>query len=154
MTRGAGIDRICRRRFARQLRALLTRRCTNDEFEDTLELSDAATRACYDEYAWRLYSDLREHTVSLSRERRREAARVLLFLYNDQPYDWPASCWLGTALSSVAAFVGRRSPARNLALRGFGPACWPFRNERLCMEARRSPPFLCGTPSSAHVGPP
>src|SRR5436190_16244886 len=91
------VDRKARSRFAESIRALVAGQITNDEFEDlrlpTLDTSDPAIVAIFDEGVWRLYSDLHEHRLrgkyALSRKNTSDVARWILFLRTDLPYEWP-----------------------------------------------------------------
>jgi hypothetical protein len=76
------------------VRALATRRIDNFEFDDRAdEITGAAVDdpAVFDVYlsCWFWYDDLRRHRLPrLSRDQRREFAKMILFLRSDCPYCW------------------------------------------------------------------
>jgi hypothetical protein len=80
--------------MAQLVRALVTRRIDNREFDSRAE--ELACRpgddpALHDIYlaCWNSYDDFRRHKLpKLNRDQRRIAARMILFLKSDQPYCW------------------------------------------------------------------
>ncbi len=154
ISQSGSFETPARRSLAQLGRRLAAGRVTNDQFEDAAMCAGPATRACYFEYFWFLYSDLREHTLSLSREQKREVARVLLFLYSGQAYQWPARSlrlrviarWLDCVTLGFSRRYTRGAQERRLRSRGYDPAFWPFKNAGTFAQARKHPPLLCGEP--------
>lgn len=154
--RDISVDREARRRLAFEARRLLAGISTNDEFDYAwcaLESFDPAIHAVYYEGFWTLYSDLHRHRLTgrhaLSRETREACARLLLFLYTDQPYEWPASSILDGCLLSVLTlgWSSRRTAdrkRREAELAGFDPSVWPFRDRAALTLAQSNPPLLNG----------
>ena len=89
------IDRAARNRLAAGIRHLAAGIVTNDEFEDKAlsRSADLAIEAVFSGGPWMLYHDIMRYRLRgadrLNPRVRREAARWILFLKSDLPYEWP-----------------------------------------------------------------
>jgi len=105
------IDRPKRENLAHHLRLLATGQITNDKFEDSLDLrsEDTAIWRIYKDGAWSLYSDLKEYKLvgryKLTKEIKRNVARVILFLKSDREFEWREPAWYMKALISVLGIL-------------------------------------------------
>lgn len=88
------IDRPKRDHLAHRLRLLADGQITNDEFEDSIDIrsEDAAIFRIFADGAWMLYSDLQEYKLEgrhkLSKNIKRDVARMILFLKSDREFEW------------------------------------------------------------------
>lgn len=88
------IDRAARDQLALDLRRLASGRITNDAFDEARPETtpDRAVREI-GEWGYRLYDDFRTYRLTgkyrLPSKTRRAAARAVLFLRSDRPYEWP-----------------------------------------------------------------
>lgn len=148
------IDRARRDHLAHRLRLLAIGRITNDEFEDSLDLesNDPAIWHVFMSGAWMLYSDLHEYKLTgrerLSKECRRNVARVIVFLKSNREYKWVHPKWyviLPVALLCVPTF--------GWAARWFYGwyydrqsdwSLWPFFQREEFEAALQHPPYLRG----------
>jgi len=134
---GFMIDRNARNRLAEGIRHLAAGTITNVEFEERALSSstDPAVHAVFVGGPWFLYHDLMRYRLKgahrLSPAVRREAARWVLFLKSDLPYEWPVErrgivgslVWVVLNLFTVGFFA--RSSQRRFAQPG-DIAVWPF----------------------------
>ncbi len=131
------IDRDARKRLAEGTRQLAAGIITNVEFEESA-LSSSADPAVYTVFLggpWSLYHDLMRYrlrgTHRLSPAVRREAARWVLFLKSDLPYEWPferrgvvgSPIWVFLNIFTFGFFA--RGAQRRFARSG-DIAVWPF----------------------------
>ncbi len=143
------IDREARDRMAEALRHLVAGQMTNTDFEDALtNTKDCACPEIDFRAAWPLYDDFRKHRLAnLPRILKRDLARAILFLKSDNEYRWPRVTGLrpdGLSILGVLTmgFATRRRRRRN------EEGCrdvWPFYSRAEYEEARRTPPYLCGS---------
>ncbi len=149
------IDRAARIATAEALTHFVSCRITNDQFEDILAVSKDPAITAVTTMAWHLYDDLHEHRMNglhrLSRRRRRDIARWILFLHSDLPYEWPRSNFIGFfAASDFLDFLtrgwwGRRQERRFDTLRQAGEwDVWPFIRAADFAAARHQPRLLAG----------
>ena len=147
------IDRDARDRMVLQIRRLATGRITNDEFQDRQPLGsrDPAMMEIFDRGVSGLYSDLHEHRLTgrdrMSREVRREVARIILFLKSDLDYEWPTPALWQELLWMVAGLLTLRGGGR-FYMRWMGThgevGVWPFLRREDFEQAIRSPCYLAG----------
>jgi hypothetical protein len=156
------IDRDARNRLAEGIRHLVSGTLTNVEFERRAVSSsaDPAVHAVFLGGPWFLYHDLMSYRLkgkdSLSPAIRREAARWVLFLKTDLPYEWPVErrslagslAWMVGNLFS-AGFFARRAQ-RRFAQRG-DTTVWPFIRRADYESSLTRPPYLA---KSANHGMP
>ena len=147
------IDRDARNRLAESIRHLAAGTITNVEFEERVlsSSSDPAVRAVFVGGPWFLYHDLMRYRLRgkhpLSPAVRREAARWVLFLKSDLPYEWPVErrgivgslVWVILNLFTVGFFA--RSSQRRFAQSG-DIAVWPFVRPSDYEVALARPPYL------------
>ena len=157
------VDREARNRLAEGIRHLAAGVITNWEFEDrSISYStDPAIRAVYSSGAWFLYHDIMRYRLRgryrLSPAVRREAARWVLFLKTDLPYEWPLV--RPNLLAMVAWLVGNlltlgliaRVAQRRFEQQGEFRV-WPFIRRSDYEAAVAAPPFLKG-PSNGGMQP-
>jgi hypothetical protein len=131
------IDRDARNRLAEGIRHLAAGVVTNDEFENRVlsRSSDPAIEAVFLGGPWFLYHDLMRYRLRgayrLSPAVRREAARWIIFLKSDLPYEWPIQrrnilqslAWIALCLLPLGycARVAERQFARHGDI-----SVWPF----------------------------
>jgi hypothetical protein len=156
------IDRAGRDRLAESIHQLAAGVLTNHEFEDKGEFQspDSAIRAVFWGGPWLLYDDFRNYRLRgkyrLRPAVRKDAARWVLFLKSDLPYEWPlAQPGLSTVLRAVAnlatlGLVARRAQ-RKFERRG-DITVWPFLRRSDYEAALRIPPYLNG-PSNSGIRP-
>jgi hypothetical protein len=146
------IDHQARSQLAQATRALLVGRITNDQFEARQPKSDdPAIREIFYHGFWPLYSDTREYRLTgkhkLTPERRRFAARCIVFLKSGLPYSWPAlsmSADFMLQIRNVLPF-GRASREYDRCLSSRGDVTlWPFQSAEQYAESLRSPAYLSG----------
>ena len=156
------IDRAGRDRLAECIHQLAAGMVSNREFERKAEFASAddAIRGVFFGGPWVLYDDLRIYRLR-GRDRldprvRRDAARWVLFLKTDLPYEWPATPFglLGGivyVLANVLTLgrVGRR--ARRQFARHGDIAVWPFVRRADYEAALSRPPYLNGPTASPPV---
>jgi hypothetical protein len=135
--KGFVIDRNSRNRLAEGIRHLAAGTITNVEFEERVSYSsaDPAVHAVFLGGPWFFYHDLTRYRLKgkdrLSPAVRREAARWILFLKTDLPYEWPVErrglvgslVWVFVNLLTVGLFARRAQ--RRFAQSG-DIAVWPF----------------------------
>jgi len=135
------------------IRRLVAGRITNDELEAGLPLgsADPAVSQVYYLGLLSLYSDLSEHRLigcrRLSRDARREIARLILFLKSDLDYEWPRRqpwqelLWMLAGLLTLG-FAGRFYRSQ---LRTQGEIrVWPFVRQEDFERTVRSPCYFTG----------
>lgn len=149
------IDRAGRDRLAECIHQLAAGVVTNHEFENKGEFksADEAIRAVFWGGPWLLYDDFPNYRLRGNRRLnpavRKEAARWVLFLKSDLPYEWPVNRRgvLSAVLHAVAnlvtlGLVARRAQ-RNFE-RGGDITIWPFLRRTDYEAALRRPPYLNG----------
>ena len=157
------VDRNARNRLADGIRHLAAGAITNWEFEDRAisASSDPAIHAVYLSGPWFLYHDIMRYRLRgryrLSPAVRREAARWVLFLKTNLPYEWRLA--RGNALITIAWIVGNvvtLGLMAALAQRRFERhgdfAVWPFIRRSDYETTLAAPPYLKG-PSNDGVQP-
>jgi hypothetical protein len=148
------IDRVARNDHAQKLRWLASGRISNDQYEDSLPISDdEATDSIFWNGGWHLYSDTTEHRLTgnkaLDKFTKKDVARWVLFLKSDLPYRWPSSgpivflknCMFFLTLGF--AFRKFRQKRQRVLQQGHGPA-WPFFSQEEVNAALSRPVFLRG----------
>lgn len=144
------IDRRARDQLADAIRALVSGRISNDEFERRCpRSSDPAVSEVFSQGAWMVYSDLREYRLRgkhrLSIRERKEVARWILFLKGERPYEWPTLTGLPGLVFFVTAVV-TLGISRKLYRRQFEAAgeieVWPFIRREHFDEALKTPVYL------------
>ncbi|MEO8484384.1 MAG: hypothetical protein ABI634_19410 [Acidobacteriota bacterium] len=152
------IDRGGRDRLAAGIRHLASGAVTNLEFEDRAEFDspDPAIQAVFWGGPWQLYSDFRSYRLRgpdrLPNSVRREAARWILFLKTDLPYEWPpARRGLRGLAYSIAWLAGSLATAgliRVWAKRSYAQlgdiSVWPFIHRSDYDVALKTAPYLGG----------
>lgn len=147
------IDRDARNRLAEGIRHLAAGIITNVEFEErALSFSvDPAVHAIFLGGPWFLYHDLMRYRLKgkdrLSPAVRREAARWILFLKTDLPYEWPVErrglvgslVWIVVNLLTVGLFARRAQ--RRFADSG-DITVWPFVRRSDYELSLTRPPYL------------
>jgi len=147
------IDRDARNRLAEGIRHLVAGITTNDEFEDrSLSRSkDLAIHAVFAGGPWFLYHDVMRHRLRgqyrVSPSVRREAARWVLFLKTDLPYEWPVAhrgffsslLWLAMSIATLGFFA--RAARRQIKNHG-DITVWPFIRRADYEASLRAPPYL------------
>ena len=147
------VDRPARNRLAEGIRHLAAGAITNVEFEDRLVLSspDPAVRAVFFGGPWFLYHDVMRYKLRgahrLDPAVRRHAARWVLFLKSDLPYEWPLKrrgilrsvAWFALNLFTLGclARLEHRSFTRHGAIQ-----VWPFIRHEDYEAALLTPPYL------------
>lgn len=129
------IDREARNDLAENIAHLVAGVISNDKFEDRVHFKsmDPAIRGVFFGGPWGLYSDLCEHRLNgvdkLPDALRKEAARWILFLRSDLPYEWPKASaiadlqWLPLNLMTFGYSSTLRQ--RSFAKKG-DFSVWPF----------------------------
>lgn len=157
------IDRVGRNRLAECIRHLAAGVVTNLEFEDRAEFysPDLAIQAVFWGGPWLLYDDFRNYRLSgryrLDPRAREGAARWILFLKTDLPYEWPvtrASVLVGL-IQGVAnlATLGLMARAAQRRFEKSGNiSVWPFLRRSDYETALGDPPYLNG-PSNYGMQP-
>jgi hypothetical protein len=145
------IDRLARNQLAEAIRALVSGKISNDEFERGVPLrsADPAVWHLYFDGAWFLYSDLWEYRLGnphrLSRQGKTEVARWVLFLKTDQPFEWPQPSGLERALLFVGGLL-TFGVVINFARRKYQASgkwsVWPFISQRAYEDALKSPVYV------------
>jgi hypothetical protein len=158
------VDRDGRNRLAECIRHLAAGVLTNRQFEATAEFdsADPAIRAVFWGGPWFLYDDFSNYRLRggyrLTPAVRREAARWVLFLKTDLPYEWPIvrrsilgdAIWL---LTNVAT-VGHVARVAQCRFQKYGDiSVWPFIHRSDYEAALGNPPYL-SRPSNGGVQPP
>jgi hypothetical protein len=155
------IDRQARNRLAEGIRHLSAGLITNADFEDRVlsRSSDAAVQAVFLGGPWFLYHDIASYRLRgphrLSPAVRREAARWILFLKSDLPYEWPvesrdiAGVTLRLVLNLLTFGALARHVQRRFAKHG-EVEVWPFIRRSDYEAALKNPPYL-GKPSNPPV---
>jgi hypothetical protein len=152
------IDRPARNRLAEGIRHLAAGLVDNVEFEVRVpwHSSDPGVRAVFLGGPWFLYHDVVRYrlrgTHRLSPALRREAARWVLFLKTDLPYEWPVAhrgslasvAWMFLNLVTMGFFA--RDAQRQFAQRG-DLAIWPFIRRSDYQAALAKPPYLPKPPN-------
>ncbi len=147
------IDRDARNRLAEGIRHLAAGIVTNVEFEQRALSSspDPAVHAVFVGGPWFLYHDLMRYRLTgthrLSPAVRREAARWVLFLKADLPYQWPGErrgivgslLWVILNLFTAGSFA--RGARRRFTQSG-DIAVWPFVRRSDYELALTRPPYL------------
>jgi len=147
------IDRNARDRLAEAIRHLAAGTITNVEFgERALSSSaDPAVHAVFLGGPWFLYHDLASYRLKgahrLSPAVRREAARWILFLKSDLPYEWPVDrrsmvgtlSWVVINLFTFGFLA--RGAQRRFAQSG-DVAVWPFIRRSDFEGTLTRPPYL------------
>lgn len=152
------IDLQARSRLAEASRWLVSGRITNYQYDDCvlydgglLASSDPAIREIYSKGFWPTYDDLHQHRLAgrfrLSPQSRAAAARCVLFLKSDIPYDWPvlsrSTCFIFTVINLVTFGVAGLA-CRRWAERDRDIAYWPFTSRAQFKEALQAPLYLSG----------
>ena len=154
------IDRAGRDRLAECIHQLAAGVLTNRQFEDKgeFESADDAIRAVFWGGPWLLYDDFRNYRLRgkyrLDPRVRKEAARWVLFLKTNLPYEWPVAR-VGVLASIVWVFanlltlglVARR--ARRKFEQCGDIAVWPFLRHGDYEAALHHPPYLTGPLTTA-----
>jgi len=147
------IDRDARNRLAEGIRYLGAGIISNVEFEESAMScsADPAVRAVFLGGPWFLYHDLMRYRLKgenrLNPAVRREAARWILFLKTDLPYEWPVEprslvgslVWIVVNLVTVGLCA--RSAERRFAQSG-DIAVWPFVRRSDYEASLTRPPYL------------
>jgi hypothetical protein len=147
------IDREARNRLAEGIRHLMAGVTTNDEFEDrSLSRSmDPAIHAVFAGGPWFLYHDIMPHRLRgqyrVGPSVRREAARWVLFLKTNLPYEWPVVCrgvfssilWLGLSIVTLGFYA--RAARRKFERHG-DISVWPFIRRTDYDASLSTPPYL------------
>ena len=151
------VDSAARRAAAQVLRAFISGRMTNDDFEEQIPLTDDPGIHAVWDGAWHFYDDMRTHKLigrrKLDTEARRLCVRWLLFLDNNFPYRWPAIAF--PAYDPAVRAEPRRwkrwidlfalPPAEAEAFLAAGHyAVWPFNDVREYRHALAHPRRLAG----------
>jgi hypothetical protein len=142
------IDRPARDNLAERLRHLAAGTMTNDAFEDSGAKSmDEVIREIEFRLAWPCYDDLHEHTLSgdyaITRGKRLDFARAVLFLKTDLPYEWKRQTGIGGFLSSLFRLFPPDRRARLLTGNG-DLRVWPFFRYSDYRQALGEQPYLRG----------
>ena len=152
------IDRDARNRLAEGIRHLVAGVITNVEFEDRAlsRSSDPAIAAVFLGGPWFLYHDIVRYKLRgadrLSPAVRREAARWIIFLKSDLPYEWPvqrrgilgAVAWVALCIFTLG--YSARVAQRRFAQHG-DISVWPF-IRRSDFDAAVSKPTYLAKPSN------
>ena len=155
------IDRDTRNRLAEGIRHLAAGVITNVEFEDRAlsSSSDPAIEAVFLGGPWFLYHDIMRYRLRgpnrLSPAVRREAARWVLFLKTDLPYEWPihrrgvlgSLAWVVLCLLTLGYCA--RAAQRRFARHG-DISIWPF-IRRSDFEAAVDKPTYLAKPSNPRL---
>lgn len=143
------IDTPSRRAAAELVRQLASGRLTNDGFEAQWPDSSDRALSAVREAAWFLYSDLRAYRLTgadrLPFPIRRQAARWVLFLHSDLPYEWPVASRAEKLARSIAGLLtlGVATRLWKTALQVAEDAdVWPFFRRVDYRRALRTPPLL------------
>jgi len=143
------IDRAGRDRLAECIHQLDAGVLTNREFEDKgeFESADHAIRAVFWGGPWLLYDDFRNYRLRgkyrLDPRVRKEAARWVLFLKADLPYEWPvAHVGVLGALANLMTLGLAARRARRRFERCGDITVWPFLRRADHEAALRRPPYL------------
>lgn len=150
------IDRSARRHLANQLRRLLSRHITNDEFEEAVSRCCSVDRviAPIESRAWTFYSDMHAHTIDrdLARAVREDVARWILFLQHDLEYRWPPGPWDSFPIDFwplnvlTLGWWSRSETRRVREWESHGDAdVWPFLTKSEMVAACARPKFLVGS---------
>ena len=124
------IDRSARNRLAELLRSLASGMISNDEFEESIPVSeDKAINEVFFNGGWCLYSDMKEYKLkekdALEQVVKMEVARWVLFLKSNNEYAWPKVSVLQRALHTVSFGLLGTSYAKVWASSG-DIDVWPF----------------------------
>lgn len=141
-----------RRQYAELIRQFLSGRMTNHQYEDRcdaiLDNADTAVGQVYYEL-WTSYCDLREHYVGLkhgmSRDARHTAARWIMFLHSNRPYEYPTSGCLPILISILTLGIVRKPDPKSAG----DSHCWPYFRESDFEHDLSRPKLLAGTPVDA-----
>jgi hypothetical protein len=145
-------DVPARSKMSEAIRALVSGRITNNEFENRLpESSDPCIREIFLHGIWHLYSDLNEHRLvgphRPTDHARAGAARAVLFLKSGAEYAWPREsgfrAFVGIVLSLLTLGAFARVKRREFERAG-DIAVWPFLTTARYQQALSSPPYLRG----------
>ena len=147
-------DRKSRDEMAEAVRALVSGRISNDEFESRAPVrsSDPVLWEVFWGGTWTLLSDLRRHKLRgehlLDELDRRIVSRWVLFLRTDKPYEWPTLTRrqrIAHSLAGILTFgLSSKLYRRHFAKHGDFEV-WPFISRRDFDEAIASPATLKGS---------
>ena len=151
------IDRDGRNRLAESIRHLAAGVLTNLEFEDRADFhsADNAIQAVFWGGPWLLYDDFRTYRLRgrhrLDPRVRKAAARWVLFLKTDLPYEWPVVrmgllVMLRVFVNLVTLGLVARRAQRSFERCG-DISVWPFLRRRDYETALANPPYLNGPPN-------
>jgi len=145
------IDRNARNAMAEAARHYVAGLSTNFAFDDTifdLKSNDLAIAAVRHQL-WLIYDDLQEHTHEgkwrLSEEQREIVVRIIMFLKNDNEYQWPAVPGWYTGFRPLIWLFTFSFGARALDRRfefSDDENVWPFRNQEEVRVAKDDPKYL------------
>ncbi len=146
------IDREARNKLAEAIRALSSGLISNDEFEDyrsPYSNTDDAIGEIYYKGAWSLYSDMQEYKLKgihrLKPEEKTYAARLIMFLKTDLPYEWPISLGkegITQTLLSILS-LGFSQSFYNRKFKTYGEiSVWPFIRVSDYENALKNPVYL------------
>ena len=133
------IDRKARDELSVLVKAFVTGRITNYEYESDVPSSQDRIIKVVDDYVWSYYHDLKEHNMpkgSFTLTSKREFARIILFLNSDREYLWPENLSLKSRMKKLFLATepvqGRR--IKDFAFHDAGDlAVWPFLHRKHMM---------------------
>jgi hypothetical protein len=146
------IDRPTRDRYAELLRHFVAGQMTNFEYEghfdsiaESLDISDPAVDEIF-QAMWHTYCDLRKHKMSgrdaLVGENRDTAARFILFLHSDLPYEWPTSSLKGCLLNLLTVGLYGKLKKTDPTHEKGEMDVWPFHSRTDCEQAKQNPRLM------------
>ena len=146
------IDRPSRDHYAELLRHFVAGQMTNFEYEDrfdgiaeTLDVEDPAVHEIF-QAMWVTYCDMRKHKMTgrdaLVGDNRHTAARFILFLHSDLPYEWPTSSLKGCLLNLLTVGLYGKLKRPDSTREKGDMAVWPFYRTTDFEQAKQNPQLM------------
>ena len=136
-----------RKQYAELVRQFLSGRMTNHQYEDRCDAivydADTAVDQVYCEL-WAGYCDFREHYVGIKhgmpRDSRRTAARWIMFLRSNRPYEYPTYGCLPILISICTLGMIRKPDPKGAGDSDY----WPYFRESDFRQDLARPKLLAG----------
>lgn len=145
------IDLNARNKAAELLRHFAAGRVSNFDFEDQFPNSDDPAIIAIESSIWCFYDDFEEGRMSgkysLSTEQKKIISRWVVFLYTDEPYNWPFIAYPGVRPlnhGTLSKLFGKEKKEKVFMSNGDYDV-WPFFKHENYLAAKEKPRLLSGS---------
>lgn len=142
------IDRTARDKAAEIVRHFISGQITNFDFENGMPITNDPAVSAIEDSLWCFYDDFKKHKLAcewkLPQETKSEMARWIMFLHNNEKYQWPKISYPGIR-PLKHGLISRlfKGPLREQEFMQAGNySVWPFIDNESYQHAKQNPVLL------------